>query len=88
MPYKSPTLPELIARAEGNIQQRLKGSATGNKESPGVLARAQAGLDAGLHEHISGHIARLSPVMRMKLNCSNIASSGVFAASSRRRQAT
>lgn len=62
MPYKSPTLPELIARAEGNIQQRLKGSATGNKEKVlGVLARAQAGLDAGLHEHISWAYRQIIP---------------------------
>lgn len=62
MPYKSPTLPELIARAEGNIQQRLKGSATRNKEKVlGVLARAQAGLDAGLHEHISWAYRQIIP---------------------------
>ncbi|AXF77732.1 baseplate J/gp47 family protein [Erwinia tracheiphila] len=62
MPYKAPGLSELIARAENNIQQRLKGSVSSNQEKIlGVMAYAQAGLDAGLHEHLSWVYRQIIP---------------------------
>lgn len=62
MPYKAPGLSELIARAENNIQQRLNGSVPRHQEKVlGVLAYAQAGLDAGLHEHLSWVYRQIIP---------------------------
>lgn len=62
MPYKAPGLSELIARAENNIQQRLNGSVPKNQEKVlGVLAYSQAGLDAGLHEHLSWVYRQIIP---------------------------
>lgn len=62
MPYNVPTLSDLIARTEQNIQQRLPGTLPQVRESTlGAVAYAQAGLDAGLHEHLSWVYRQIIP---------------------------
>ncbi len=54
MPYKAPGLTDMIARTEQNIQQRLPGTwPQANETTLGALAYANAGLAAGVHEHVA-----------------------------------
>ena len=54
MPYNAPSLSNLIAQTQQDIEQRLPGSWPQVREKTlEALAYAQAGLASGVHEHLS-----------------------------------
>ncbi len=62
MPYKAPGLSDLIARTQQNIQQRLPGAwPQANETTLGALAYANAGLAAGVHEHVAWVARQIIP---------------------------
>lgn len=62
MPYNAPTLSNLIAQTQQDIEQRLPGSWPQVKEKTlGALAYAQAGLAAGVHGHLSWVARQIIP---------------------------
>ncbi len=53
MPFNRPSLPDLIARIQADIEARIAGAAPSLRRSVlGVIARALAGVTHGLHGHL------------------------------------